>query len=297
MSASVMAGDEVQGAVTLLTVTVLVAASAQLGPSAFLTVAPFGLFSLWMCGHCSPPSLPAAARRPVPSIRHCPSDSRMARIVARSAFLSDPACTFTPAWWARNAWIQLGLYELKSKWAARWTPLRRETLPATAEDPGELSIDWMDDPATRALPQDAPVLIVLHVLGGGGPSSAHFMRGIAARYIAQPALLPQRLKANSSCPSEIRLEYCVSSSTPDVCLAWLRVGADTAGAAARSTAAGWRGCRSAARTSTCSATPPTLVDRSLLCRRTTPTGTTTLPALPSPQPIRGLAHWKFTYRM
>ena len=41
-----------------------------------------------------------------------------------------------------------------------------------------LSIDWMDDEATRALPEDAPVLIVLHTVTGSGPRSWDFLRHV-----------------------------------------------------------------------------------------------------------------------
>eukprot|EP01043_Picozoa_sp_COSAG02_P128564 COSAG02_NODE_66040_length_256_cov_0.987261_1_plen_58_part_01 len=40
------------GTATLLTITLLVVVGSQLGPAAFLKLAPLGLVSLWMCGHC-----------------------------------------------------------------------------------------------------------------------------------------------------------------------------------------------------------------------------------------------------
>ena len=33
-------------------------------------------------------------------------------------------------------------------------------------DGGEISIDWADDPMSRKLPEDAPILAILHTITG-----------------------------------------------------------------------------------------------------------------------------------
>ena len=49
-------------------------------------------------------------------------------------------------------------------------------------DGGEISIDWANDEVTRSLPQDAPVLGLLHTITGSTRQNAGFMHyGIYAQ--------------------------------------------------------------------------------------------------------------------
>lgn len=106
----------------------------------------------------------------------CHEDERMSRIVSSSRFLTR--LSYVPPFWVFNGWINLGLFMLKQKlWKAIGAvSLKRQEL--TTRDNGTISIEWMDDPVTRSLPDDAPVLCVLHTITGSGDNSWDFLRDV-----------------------------------------------------------------------------------------------------------------------
>lgn len=104
----------------------------------------------------------------------------MEKIVARCKELQSPQ--YKPPWWAKGTWANLLLFMFKNK-AATWLgaipPLQRETL--TTPDGSRISIDYNDDDRTRALSNDAPIVIVLHPITGSGSGMAWFLREAASR--------------------------------------------------------------------------------------------------------------------
>jgi len=104
----------------------------------------------------------------------CDKDERMKRVLKRAEKTMGPGLAYSPAWWLSYGWMNLGWFMVKSKLLSRGARLQRQEM--TAPDGALLSIDWTDDDATRALPADAPIMIVLHTVTGSGRESWHFTR-------------------------------------------------------------------------------------------------------------------------
>jgi len=118
------------------------------------------------------------AARKRTAIHHCTQDGRMADILRRLSQTMD--VKYIPPWWATNGWVNLVAFVIKTRvyLGLGSAKLQRQTLHV--EDGGEISIDWMDDEATRALPETAPILVVLHTITGCGAESWHFLREVPA---------------------------------------------------------------------------------------------------------------------
>jgi len=65
------------------------------------------------------------------------------------------------------------------QWFSPTMPLKRDTI--ICPDGGEISIDWADDDITRALPDSAPVLGILHTITGSSKEQFRFMHYAASR--------------------------------------------------------------------------------------------------------------------
>ena len=100
---------------------------------------------------------------------------QLRRILARCPSVDRPH--YLPPIWASNKWVNLVLFIVKAGFIQRFVfrfPLIHEAL--TAPDGAIISLDWSDDTATRALPADAPILLLLHTISGKGDESTYFLR-------------------------------------------------------------------------------------------------------------------------
>lgn len=57
--------------------------------------------------------------------------------------------------------------------------LHRDTI--ICPDGGEISLDWANDEISKNLPQDAPVIGILHTITGSARQNIGFMRYCASR--------------------------------------------------------------------------------------------------------------------
>jgi len=111
----------------------------------------------------SRPNACTATRRPLAA--------QLAAVVAASEELRAPR--YTPTWWAAHPWANLALFVAKEslgRLLGANVSLRRENV--ATPDGGTISIDYCHGAATRTLPDDAPIVLLLPTLlghvGAGG---------------------------------------------------------------------------------------------------------------------------------
>lgn len=91
--------------------------------------------------------------------------AQLERIVAGCGELRQPR--YTPTWWASHRWVNMVWFVTKQHVAQLpgfRLPLRREGVPTP--DGGAISVDFCDTATTRALPPDAPIVLLLPTLLG-----------------------------------------------------------------------------------------------------------------------------------
>lgn len=119
-----------------------------------------------------PPSTPGLATRRRQLAQH------VARIVDNCVSFSKPE--YVPPVVAAGTWANLALFMLKQAIDGLVrTRYRRQVL--NCPDGGVVSIDWTEDPVTRNLPSDAPIVVFLHTITGCAKGTGHFMRGASER--------------------------------------------------------------------------------------------------------------------
>lgn len=108
---------------------------------------------------------------------------QMEQIVAHCAELQQS--TYIPTWFVPGAWANVILFVVKAKLVQLghqifgYPRLIRENLRAL--DGAVLSIDYIEDKHTKSLPDDAPIVMVLHTISGSGPESIWFLREASRR--------------------------------------------------------------------------------------------------------------------
>ena len=113
---------------------------------------------------------------------HAPIGSHPSSVSAQTLdqilMQTDLAAPYIPTPWAAGRFSNLALFELKKRLtiASRRTPFARQTLSSSTD----LAIDWLDTAATRELPADAPLLVVLHTISGSAPQQ-HWLLAEAER--------------------------------------------------------------------------------------------------------------------
>ena len=113
---------------------------------------------------------------------HAPFGSHPSSVSAQTLdqilMQTDLAAPYIPTPWAAGRFSNLALFELKKRLtiASRRTPFARQTLSSSTD----LAIDWLDTAATRELPADAPLLVVLHTISGSAPQQ-HWLLAEAER--------------------------------------------------------------------------------------------------------------------
>jgi len=96
---------------------------------------------------------------------------RMSRIVDACESLKSP--NYMPPPWASYTWANLGLYMMKVRLYTNFAsvPMQKHTL--RMEDGGEVIVHVSSDPS---LPQDAPIMIILHTLTGSSREKKQYMK-------------------------------------------------------------------------------------------------------------------------
>ena len=132
-----------------------------------------------------------------PGAGHARTETRDARgrlarmieaIVARCPELQRPS--YLPPWFLASTWLNVAAFIIKAKlgvlsFVADGASADAETGELLAreymEGDEDLSIDWLRDANTRALPDTAPLCVILPTVAGTGPSHAYYMQAAAAR--------------------------------------------------------------------------------------------------------------------
>jgi len=103
-------------------------------------------------------------------------DTRIEGIVSRCPTLHE---VYKPPLFCKWSWLNVAVTIIKEKLLANSIPLKRETI--ICPDGGEISIDWADDTMSRNLPEDAPILAILHTITGSSRQNCGFMRYASLR--------------------------------------------------------------------------------------------------------------------
>merc|ERR1719419_215544 len=94
----------------------------------------------------------------------------MKQIIDRCPTLHE---VYRPPIFCRWPWLNVMVTLIKERLWSDKIPLQRQAI--LCPDGGEISIDWADDPNSRNLPPDAPILAILHTITGSSKQNCGFM--------------------------------------------------------------------------------------------------------------------------
>ena len=101
-------------------------------------------------------------------------------ILSRCKSVSNP--NYVPTLFACNAWMNVLVFLVKNHICAYFgrNKIKRQ-LYVCPDDGGEVAIDFYDDSSTKALPNDAPILVFFHTISGTTSTTMYFMEDAVKR--------------------------------------------------------------------------------------------------------------------
>ena len=101
-------------------------------------------------------------------------------ILSRCKSVSNP--NYVPTLFACNTWMNVLVFLVKNHICAYFgrNKIKRQ-LYVCPDDGGEVAIDFYDDSSTKALPNDAPILVFFHTISGTTSTTMYFMEDAVKR--------------------------------------------------------------------------------------------------------------------